>query len=273
MASHVVWKDSEIKYRIVEKYYTTIENYFLQLENAIESNKNIDVKNCMMIGLNLIHRIFDYVLIRTKNIEKAYYYAERTCIYYIEYVEQIHKTNLHMSLNQSDAILFVYKKTIFELDKGDDNKVFDTITNIMTFDEEITKLNDDDYSSWMAQLFTIIHSFFYWSNETITFAERRDMSKILLKQYMNNADKMKLQVAYLEILQEKLTIQYGTYKELLLELLDFQMTNTTIECVPEEEILLKFYVEKNIIYQNYENNDIKEIVKWLYKPISMSTYT
>ena len=54
----------------------------------------------------------------------------------------------------------------------------------MTFDEEITKLNDDDYSSWMAQLFTIIHSFFYWSNETITFAERRDMSKILLKDIM-----------------------------------------------------------------------------------------
>lgn len=110
MASHVIWKDSQIKYRIVEKYYATIDTYFQQLENLTESNKNIDVKSCMMIGLNLIHRIFDYVLMRTKNIEKAYYYAERTYIYYIEYVEQIHKTNLHMSLNQSDAILFVYKK-------------------------------------------------------------------------------------------------------------------------------------------------------------------
>ena len=269
MASHVIWKDSQIKYRIVEKYYATIDTYFQQLENLTESNKNIDVKSCMMIGLNLIHRIFDYVLMRTKNIEKAYYYAERTYIYYIEYVEQIHKTNLHMSLNQSDAILFVYKKTIFELDKGDDNKVFDTITNIMTFDEEITKLNDKDYSSWMSQIFTIIHSFFYWSNEAITFAERIYMTKKLLKQYMLNADKLKLPITYLEILQEKLPLQYTTYIQLLTELLDFELSNTIMEYVPEEEVLLKCYVEKNIIYQNYENNDMKELVKWLHTPLSI----
>lgn len=265
----LIWKDSQVKYRIVEKYYTIIDNYFQQLETLIESNKTIDEKSCMMIGLNLIHRIFDYVLIQTKNIEKTYYYAERTYIYYIEYVEQIHKTNLHMTLNQSDAVLFVYKKTIFELDKGEDNKVFDTITNIMTFDEEITKLNDKDYLSWMSQIFVTIHSFFYWSNETFTFAERVDISKTLLKQYMNNADKLKLSITYLKILQEKLIIQYTTYKKLLSELLEFQLSNTIIEDIPEEDILLKFYVEKNIIYQNYENNDMKELVKWLHKPLSI----
>ena len=155
------------------------------------------------------------------------------------------------------------------MDKGDDNKVFDTITNIMTFDEEITKLNDKDYSSWMSQIFTIIHSFFYWSNETITFAERIYMTKKLLKQYMLNADKLKLPITYLEILQEKLPLQYTTYIQLLTELLDFELSNTIMEYIPEEEVLLKFYVEKSIIYQNYEKNDMKELVKWLHTPLSI----
>lgn len=270
MSSHATWKDTQIKYRIVDKYYETIDNYFLQLTKLAEENKNVDIQTCMMIGMNVIHRVFEYVLMRTKNIEKAYYYAERAYIYYIEYMEQIHKTNLHTSLNQGDAILFVYKKTIFELEKSDD-KVFDTITNIMTFDEEITKLNNKEYSTWMSCLFTMIQCFFAWSNTAITFRERTKLSKTFLKQYMHNVDKLKTAITYLEFLHERLTMQYSRYNVLLMELLKFNLNNTTSNNNSlEEEILLKFFVEKNVMYENYENNDMKELVKWLYSPLSIS---
>ena len=48
-------------------------------------------------------------------------------------MEQVYKTNLQNNLNQTDAVLFIYKKTIFEIQNGNESKIFDTLTNIMTF--------------------------------------------------------------------------------------------------------------------------------------------
>ena len=93
MTKRILWDEKNIKTRIVDKYYIVIEELLNQLEKILTNVSDIDISTCMFIGLNSIYRVFEYVLIKTKNIEKAYYYAQKTYFYYIEYMEQIHKTN------------------------------------------------------------------------------------------------------------------------------------------------------------------------------------
>ena len=267
----MAWKDTQIKSRIIDKYYTIIEEYFKQIEKLHLSNNEVDIQSCMMIGLNSIHRVFEYVLMKTKNIEKAYYYSQRTYFYYIQYIGQIYETNLQNALNQGDAVLFIYKKTIFELQNGEDNKIFDTITNIMTFDEEITNINDKEYYEWLSKLSNLIHVFFYWKNVDFSFNNRCDLMKMLLKKYMIHIDSTSSAISYLEILHEKIDMNYTTYTDLLTELLDFQLNSTNMlaqDSLSQCDFFLKFYIEDTVLYENLENNNMKEVVKWIYKPLA-----
>lgn len=272
MTKRILWDEKNIKTRIVDKYYIVIEELLNQLEKILTNVSDIDISTCMFIGLNSIYRVFEYVLIKTKNIEKAYYYAQKTYFYYIEYMEQIHKTNLQNALNQTDAVLFIYKKTIFEIQSGNDGKLFDTITNIMTFEEEITHLNSKEYYELLTNLHNIVNIFFYWNNPAITFQERLQLSKLYLKKYMLSYEYLQ-DIYYLELIQEKVQLEYATYSSLVDEFLNFQIKNKKNRVLDEElknEYMLKFYIEKNIMYENLKNKNIKGLLNWLYQPIMLS---
>ena len=270
MNNKIIWKETQIKTRISNKYYNIIEAFFQRLEKINTDYKDINIKTCMCLGLNTIYRVFEYVLIKTKNVEKAYYYAQKTYIYYIEYMEQIYETNLQNNLNHGDAILFIYKKTIFEIQNGEDNKLFDTITNIMTFDEEITNMNQGVYKNWLYKLKNLTHIFFYWSNENISFNERVVLSKDILKQYINNLDSVDDIVSYIEMIQEKVYLNYETYKDLLQELIEHhiqQKKRNNLVHIEQNDMFLKIHIEQNILHVRVENGNMKELIKWLYKPI------
>lgn len=269
MPKKILWDDINIKKRIIEKYYSVIEDFLIQLEKILIHIPDINITICMVIGINSIHRVFEYVIIKTKNIEKAFYYAQRTYIYYIEYMEQIHNVNLQNALNQTDAVLFIYKKTLFEIHNGDDSKIFDTITNIMTFEEEITEINNKNYNLWLHKLLKIINVFFNWNNQNLTFQNRTSLSKMLLKKFMLyiNTD---VSIQYLELIQEKIIMEYETYSNLINELLEYEIKKNQSYIDNEDEtLLMKFYIEKKTLYTKFENNDMKGLVKWLYTPIEL----
>jgi hypothetical protein len=225
----------------------------------------------MYIAINSIHRVFEYVLIKTKNIEKAFYYAQKTYFYYIEYMEQIHRSNLQHTLNQTDAVLFIYKKTIFEIQTGKDSKIFDTITNIMTLEDEITDLNNKEYQEWLLKLSKLVNIFFYWENSNINFNERIVLSNCLLKKYLIEIDNID-NIYNLEFLQQKMEITYENYHTLLIEYLEYEKKNEMQEkdslYESEQTFLLKFYTEKSELYENIEKNDMKGIIRWMYQPIT-----
>lgn len=266
MTKRTVWDDNNIKLRIIDKYYTVIEESLSQLEKVLNNITDINISVCMNIAINSIHRVFEYVLIKTKNIEKAYFYSQKTYFYYIEYMEQVYKTNLQNNLNQTDAVLFIYKKTIFEIQNGNESKIFDTLTNIMTLEDEITDLNHKEYQVWLEKLSKIINMVFYWRNNSLSFQNRLNLSKSLLKKYMNHIDEIH-DLFYLELLQEKMTMDYNTYYSLLSEYLKYQTqhkkTVKTTE-IDDKLILLKLYAEKNILYESFQKKDMKHVVRWIY---------
>ena len=61
-------------------------------------------------GVETITNVYKTILLYTRNIEMAEYHTEKACVYYIEFISQ-----LGNDINVREAVLFVFKKTIFEI--------------------------------------------------------------------------------------------------------------------------------------------------------------
>jgi hypothetical protein len=113
-------------------------------------SKKISMKNkthyrfILERGLETVIHVFSVTFYYTKNLDITVYHAQKANYFYIEYIEQISDDNItFLQLSSRDAILFVYKKTIFDLnneykkkpqDISDADKAvlscFDTYTNM-----------------------------------------------------------------------------------------------------------------------------------------------
>jgi len=118
--------------------YNKIINNFL--ETAIE---NIKVKDktyfiyLILKGIESIQNVFSFLLLYTKNIDLITLHCEKSYLYFIEFISQIGSdSTAYLQLNCKDAILFVYKKTIYDINNDfkkefevtkEQKKIFDTI--------------------------------------------------------------------------------------------------------------------------------------------------
>ena len=66
-------------------------------------------------GLNALIIIFMSILKRTNCLELAYYHCEKSIYYYNEFFSQITNKNNFISVSCNDAIMFLYKKSIYRL--------------------------------------------------------------------------------------------------------------------------------------------------------------
>ena len=67
-------------------------------------------------GILSLSHVFNMLLLYTKNIELTIAQCNKALYYYIEFIGQIADDNhSYLQLNSKDATLFVYKKTIFEI--------------------------------------------------------------------------------------------------------------------------------------------------------------
>jgi hypothetical protein len=123
---------------IMEKYVSLVIEYtkFIRDKNNILYKKHYPY--ILARGLDTITHVFIMILFYTKNIELTYYHSQKSFYYYVEFIEQIldvQHTFLHLS--SRDASIFVYKKTIYEINqehrKETENNAHD--------DEQFKKIN------------------------------------------------------------------------------------------------------------------------------------
>ena len=103
---------------IMEKYVSLVIEYttFIRDKNNILYKKHYPY--ILARGLDTITHVFIMILFYTKNIELTYYHSQKSFYYYVEFIEQIldvQHTFLHLS--SRDASIFVYKKTIYEINQ------------------------------------------------------------------------------------------------------------------------------------------------------------
>lgn len=93
------------------------ENMFVQ---DLKMNKYIIIK-----GLELLNTTFNMLVLYTKNIDLSFYNAQKAYCYYVEFIGQIgDENNSFLKLNTKDAILFIHRKVIYNINQDMRKKFF-----------------------------------------------------------------------------------------------------------------------------------------------------
>lgn len=99
--------------------YTNIINEYIQHFNSTITIPNLTYyKYSLKNGIFTLKHVFNILLIYTKNIDITLYHSRNAYLFYTEYIGQINNdTNNFLHLTAKDSTLFVFKKTIFDINK------------------------------------------------------------------------------------------------------------------------------------------------------------
>lgn len=97
---------------------------------------NIKIKNreyadfIVNRGLDTVTHVFTTILYYTKNLELAFVHAQKSFYFYVEFICQISEVEkLFLQLSSRDAMIYVYKKTVFELNRDFIKNINETSNN------------------------------------------------------------------------------------------------------------------------------------------------
>ena len=167
------------KNEIIQKINDIVNEYILDFLKI----KKIKINHFKIIfdrGLTSVIHIFMYIIMNTNNLVLSCYHSKQGYKYYIEFVEQLMDENIDcLQLTTNDAILFTYKKTIFELNKSFikvnaelelSRKIFyselnysiETYKSLLLYSinqiNTVNDLNDNNINNCTSKIITIIYS-------------------------------------------------------------------------------------------------------------------
>lgn len=121
---------------VLKKYTLVVLEYLHFISENINIKKTYYYKFIILRGLATISHVFNIILYYTKNLDMAYYHSQKSFYFYVEFIGQItDDNNTFLQLSSRDAIMFVYKKTIFDL-----HLELHKISNMSNNDKNNTKM-------------------------------------------------------------------------------------------------------------------------------------
>jgi len=103
---------------IFSKYIGILSEYFINCSETINIQNETYYKYVIIKGMETVAHVFRMLLLYTKNLSLTYYHCQKSFYYYVEFISQIGDNNhSFLQLNSRDASLFVYKKTIYEINQ------------------------------------------------------------------------------------------------------------------------------------------------------------
>lgn len=120
----------EINYEDINNYIYTfnkiVNNFLISSSETINIKQDEYLKFILQKGINTLLTVFRFLILYTKNLDLISVHCEKSYLYYIEFIGQIgHENKSYLQLSSKDAILFVYKKSIFDIN-NEYKKCFDT---------------------------------------------------------------------------------------------------------------------------------------------------
>ena len=108
--------DVNINNDIMNKYIELVIEYFKFIFENSKIQKLTYSKFIIIRGLETITNVFNIILYYTKNINLTYFQCQKSFYYYIEFIGQItEEQHTFLQLSSRDAIIYVYKKTFYEI--------------------------------------------------------------------------------------------------------------------------------------------------------------
>ena len=107
------------------------------------------------------------LLLYTKNLSLAYVHCQKSLYYYVEFICQIgDDTHSFLQLNTKDASLFVYKKTIFDIN-NEHRKEFASVKDSCAITTNVDLLIEI-YSNFVSM---VLYDFTFTANNKLSFIE------------------------------------------------------------------------------------------------------
>jgi hypothetical protein len=98
---------------IYNKFTSIINEFILHM---LDNNKSTNVENELYDGIKTLSHVFKFLILYTKNLELTIYHCQRAFYFFIEFMDQMNdESHSFLQLTIKDAILFVYKKTIYDI--------------------------------------------------------------------------------------------------------------------------------------------------------------
>ena len=100
-------------------YHLFIETLFEYINsfkiNIKEKNKKYSLR-VIKKGISMLKNVMNILFLYTRNVDMIHKHLNKSFLYYIEFIEQIgEEGNTFLQLSSKDAVLFVYKKTLFDI--------------------------------------------------------------------------------------------------------------------------------------------------------------
>lgn len=103
---------------IFTKYVEVISEYLKNCSEMIYMENNEYYKYVIIKGMETVAHVFRILLLYTRNLNLTSYHSQKSFYYYVEFISQIGDNNhSFLQLNSCDASLFVYKKSIYEINQ------------------------------------------------------------------------------------------------------------------------------------------------------------
>ena len=148
---------------IFVRYMGVVQEFLVQCMDVIFISDLLYYRYILLKGIETISHVFRNLLLYTNNLNLTHHHSQKAFYYYVEFIEQIgHETHSFLQLNSKDATLFVYKKTIFEI-----NKEFSSVVNCDTSSE--TRIIIDNISMLIGIYNRCLSTIFYsekWNPDT-----------------------------------------------------------------------------------------------------------
>lgn len=180
---------------ILDKYVLVIINYMKLISEKIYIKKHNYYKFIFIRGLDTVTSVFKMLLFFTKNVELTYYHSQKAFYFYVEFIEQIsNDQNTFLQLSSREACMFVYKKTIFEIN----NDFRKNMEEISATDKNLFSMIDKYLIIYKnTSNFGIYHSEFDFNDRTTFIHNYCDKLKQLCDQINHNLGNDYLECIYL----------------------------------------------------------------------------
>lgn len=130
---------------IIEKYSSLIFDYLKFIIETIQIKNKSQSKYILIRGIETITHVFQVILFYTRNLDVTYFNSQKAFYFYVEFISQISEIeHSFLQLSSKDAVMYVYKKTIFEI--NNENKK--NISSLSENDKkkfDILKIYNDIY--------------------------------------------------------------------------------------------------------------------------------
>ncbi len=285
---------------IIFHYTNIVADYFEHMIQSELLNKLNNNTYIFIIGLNAVLHIYKLSLLNSRSFETTQFLCQKAYYCYLEYIEQMNKSNLLHNLNNSDAIIFVYKKTISDSNILNINENSNLNNSLLTtkyfINANITESREElqntlNYISVITKSILFFKSDYIFEKKDSILSEIKNKNisinflKIIMTNHLNNYlslilldnlenyDFMNL-FDYIKLICQKTDFSIENYDDFLTYLYKYLKKNKKINNLPSKEELLNMtlcilYNEELINKINFyiETNKIQIAIKELFTNI------